>query len=149
METRLIIASLLASFEKEQRLALGGEDSLWSIFTALAASVSTVSEPNPPLPLLGKNPLINLLRVRPQPLEEHSQQNNSNQGKDKVSVRPDVPRLEHDAGIDYLSIPRSSWPFAQQAVSWRTYHNIHILHRASGASLMCIPWSWSMTRDIL
>lgn len=22
------------------------------------------------------------------------------------------------------------------------FHNIHTLHLASGASLMCIPWSW-------
>jgi len=24
----------------------------------------------------------------------------------------------------------------------QTYHNIHILHRASATSPVCIPWSW-------
>lgn len=106
-------ARLIVSKNIDGSTLVHGEDSPWSVLTTFAASFSTVPEPDPPLPLLCKNLLVDLLRVRAQPLEEYSQQNNGNQGENKAGGRPDVPRLEHDAGIDYLSVPRSSWPLVQ------------------------------------
>ena len=67
-----------------------GEDPLRSVFTTFATSVST-PKPDFPFSLLGENLPIEPLRVRSQPLVEHSQENDCNQGKHEAGVRPDVP----------------------------------------------------------
>ena len=54
-------------------------------------------------------------------------------------------RMCHDLNTIQVSI---IWVFLrvvgleQQTANRRTYHIIHILHRASATSPMCIPWSW-------
>jgi len=67
-----------------------GEDSLLSVFTSFATSVSA-PKPDLPFSLLGEDLPIEPLCVRSQPLVEHSQENDGNQGKHEAGVRLDVP----------------------------------------------------------
>lgn len=81
---------LPASSEREHRLVVAGVDSLWSVFTTFATSVSA-PKPDLPFSLLGENLPIEPLRVRSQPLEENPQENDGNQGKHEAGVRLDMP----------------------------------------------------------
>ena len=66
-----------------------GEYSLWGVLAALTTPVSTAGKSDPSLTRLGKNLPIDPPRVRSQPFEEYSQQNNGEAGK-------------HESGIDLM-----------------------------------------------